>query len=191
MRNTFFDTPKLCRETVIGVLSLSGVNSYLGMTTFSSGELDLIGANAWDSIMNLGGAYLSGGDLVFDYAGGADPYSTILGLVGTKITGSMPLSVVDDTINGQVSVLLVPEPSTLVLLASVPSPYSAWLGGGGSVWPSHCLAISTIFRYSQQSTRSRNGDFVSSKGAIRQSETIVAPVRVHGRTRGSSTERSN
>jgi autotransporter-associated beta strand protein len=100
-------------------LTLSGDNSYLGLTTITSGELELVGQNAWNPIVNLGGAYLAGGQLTFDYAGGADPYATILGLLNTKINGSMPLIVVDDIVNCQVMVsLAVPEPSTLLLVAT-------------------------------------------------------------------------
>ncbi|MGD0384399.1 MAG: autotransporter-associated beta strand repeat-containing protein [Thermoguttaceae bacterium] len=106
-------------KTGRGTLTLSGNNSYLGLTTLSAGELDLVGANAWNPIMNLGGAYLSGGELIFDYAGRADPYAGILGLLGTKINGSMPVSVLDDTVNDRITILLtVPEPSILLLVAS-------------------------------------------------------------------------
>lgn len=104
-------------KTGIASLTLSGASSYLGRTTISSGELHLIGSNAWKPIMNYGGAYLSGGELIFDYTGGSDPYATIQGLLNTKINGSMPLAVVDDTVNNCVIVsLIVPEPTTLALL---------------------------------------------------------------------------
>jgi autotransporter-associated beta strand protein len=102
-----------------GALALSGANSYLGITTVDAGVLDLVGPNAWNPITNLGGAYLSGGELVFDYTGNADPYATILSLLNTKINGSAPLSVMDDTVNDRVTVLFaVPEPSTLLLAAT-------------------------------------------------------------------------
>jgi autotransporter-associated beta strand protein len=103
-------------KTGSGGLTLSGVNSYLGLTTVSAGELDLVGANAWNPITNLGGAYLSGGELIFDYTGSKDPFSMIAGLLGTKIKGSIPLSIVDDAVNRQVVVSLVPEPASLILL---------------------------------------------------------------------------
>lgn len=100
-----------------GILTLSGSNSYLGNTTIGAGELRLLGPNAWNPLINLGGAHLLGGEIVFDYSGSADPYSTILGLLNTKITGSAPLNVVNYTLNARVTVsLAVPEPSTLVLL---------------------------------------------------------------------------
>jgi T5SS/PEP-CTERM-associated repeat protein/autotransporter-associated beta strand protein len=100
-----------------GIATLSGANSYLGITTISAGELVLAGSNAWNPITNLGGAYLSGGKLLFDYTGSEDPYSTILGLLGTDITGYMPLSIVDDTAHNRIIVSTVPEPSAVVLLA--------------------------------------------------------------------------
>jgi autotransporter-associated beta strand protein len=97
-------------------LILSGSNSYLGITTVVAGELDLVGPSAWNPVMNLGGAHLLGGELVFDYTGNADPYSTILSQLNAKISGSARLIVVDDIVNYRVTVSLVPEPSTLVLL---------------------------------------------------------------------------
>jgi autotransporter-associated beta strand protein len=106
-------------KTGSGVLSLSGVNSYLGLTTIYTGKVDLIGPDAWNPITNLGGAYLVGGELVFDYSGAANPYATILDLLYTKINGSMPLTVADDTVNNRVTVsLAVPEPSSFVLAAT-------------------------------------------------------------------------
>ena len=102
-----------------GMLALSGNNSYLGLTTISAGELDFVGPNAWNPITNLGGAYLSGGELVFDYTGNVDPYATISGLLNTKINGSTPLTVVDDAVHDQVTVsLAVPEPSSLLLVTT-------------------------------------------------------------------------
>jgi autotransporter-associated beta strand protein len=103
-------------KTGSGALSLSGSNSYLGMTTVNMGELDLVGQDAWNPIMNLGGAFLSGGDLIFDYDGSTDPYATIMGLMGTKITGSLPLYVTDDGSNSRVIVSAVPEPSTITFI---------------------------------------------------------------------------
>ena len=84
-----------------GVLALSGNDSYLGLTTVSAGELDLVGPNAWNPVTALGGEYLSGGKLVFDYKGSADPYHTIVGLLGAKINGSMALGVMDNVVNSR------------------------------------------------------------------------------------------
>jgi autotransporter-associated beta strand protein len=100
-----------------GILTLSGDNSYFGSTAVSAGELVLMGPNAWNPIINLGGARLSGGQLVFDYTGDADPYATIASLLGTRISGSMPLEIVDDVANSRVIIIsAVPEPSTIALL---------------------------------------------------------------------------
>jgi autotransporter-associated beta strand protein len=99
-----------------GTLTLKGANTYSGLTTVNDGELNLVGSKAWNPIVNLGGVYLAGGELIFDYAGVADPYASIMGLLGTKINGAMPLCVTDDIANSRVLVSPVPEPSTLVLL---------------------------------------------------------------------------
>jgi autotransporter-associated beta strand protein len=104
-------------KTGSGILSLSGSDSYLGMTTVNMGELDLIGQDAWNPITNLSGAYLTGGELVFEYASSTNPYGTILGLMGTKITGSASLYVTDDAANSRVIVSVVPEPSVITLIS--------------------------------------------------------------------------
>jgi autotransporter-associated beta strand protein len=103
-------------KTGSGALTLSGTNSYLGLTTIGAGELNYVGPNAWNPITNLGGAYLSGGDLVFDYTSSEDPYTTILCLLGTKINGATSMTLVDDIANKRVTLsLAVPEPSDLLL----------------------------------------------------------------------------
>jgi autotransporter-associated beta strand protein len=106
-------------KTGSGVLTLAGGNSYLGITTVKAGELVLVGPDAWNPIVNLGGASLSGGKIVFDYTDNADPYATIQSLLKVKIFGSKPLNVIDDVVNDKVTVLLaVPEPATLILFAT-------------------------------------------------------------------------
>ena len=70
-----------------GVLTLTANNTYTGLTTVSAGTLDLIGTKstvAWNPVLTLGGgADITGGQLVFDYSGGAaDPEATIAGAVG-------------------------------------------------------------------------------------------------------------
>jgi autotransporter-associated beta strand protein len=106
-------------KTGSGTLALAGDNSFLGLTSVNAGELVLMGPNAWNPIVNLGGAYLSGGEIVFDYTGSSDPYVTVRSLLNTKINGSMPLTVADDTVNNRVTVsLAVPEPSSFVLAAT-------------------------------------------------------------------------
>ena len=47
-------------------------NSYTGRTTVAGGTLEL-GSSAQNCILNLGGADIQSGAIVFDYAGGADP----------------------------------------------------------------------------------------------------------------------
>jgi autotransporter-associated beta strand protein len=104
-------------KTGSGLLTLLGANSYSGSTTISAGKLDLVGPDAWKPVLDLGGAYLSGGELVFDYAAASDPYSRIQSLLGTKINGSAPLLLADDTAYHRLTIsLAVPEPSTFVLL---------------------------------------------------------------------------
>ena len=60
---------------------------YGGLTTVSPGTLDLTGASAWNPVVNLGGADITGGQLVFDYGGrAADPEATIAALLGLQST---------------------------------------------------------------------------------------------------------
>jgi T5SS/PEP-CTERM-associated repeat protein/autotransporter-associated beta strand protein len=67
-----------------GTLTLSGSNSYTGLTTIKSGVLKLVGISiaapgAWNPVLNLGGADIQAGKIVFDYAtnSGTSPASTI------------------------------------------------------------------------------------------------------------------
>ena len=59
---------------------LTGANSYTGRTTVTGGTLQLA-SNAQNCVLNLGGADMQSGGLVFDYAGGSDPAATIRGLL--------------------------------------------------------------------------------------------------------------
>ena len=51
-----------------GTLSLTGANTYAGLTTIEAGEL-LLGPSAQGAVLALGGADLQGGQLVFSYTG--------------------------------------------------------------------------------------------------------------------------
>ena len=63
-----------------GTLVLSGANSYTGLTTVAGGTLEL-GPAAQNCVLNLGGANIQSGKIVFDYAAGADPVATIQSLL--------------------------------------------------------------------------------------------------------------
>jgi autotransporter-associated beta strand protein len=65
-----------------GTLTISntGTNTYTGLTTVQGGSLILSGAGAQNPVLNLGGADLQAGQIVFDYtAGGSatDPVATV------------------------------------------------------------------------------------------------------------------
>ncbi len=57
----------------------TGTNAYTGLTTIQAGTLQLSGAGPQNPVLNLGGADLQGGRLVFDYSPGGtpDPVATI------------------------------------------------------------------------------------------------------------------
>jgi autotransporter-associated beta strand protein len=86
-----------------GTLTLSGANTYTGLTFVSPGPTDwetatlVLGLDAQAPVLNLGGACLSAycARLIFDYAGGADPESTIRGLLNTPrlyaLNANLPL----------------------------------------------------------------------------------------------------
>ena len=67
-------------------VNLNGANSYTGMTTLTSGTLEL-GPAAQNAVFNLGGANIQGGALVFDYNGGTSPMATIQQLLANSYDG--------------------------------------------------------------------------------------------------------
>ena len=66
-----------------GLAVLTGMNSYTGCTTVSGGVLEL-GPSAQSCVLNVGGADIQSGALLFDYAGASDPAATIGGLLSAS-----------------------------------------------------------------------------------------------------------
>ena len=64
----------------LGTLTLTGANTYSGLTTVKQGTLEL-GANAFEAVLHTStsglGADIQGGQLVFDYSAGSDPVTTV------------------------------------------------------------------------------------------------------------------
>jgi autotransporter-associated beta strand protein len=89
-----------------GTLTLSAANTYTGVTTVSAGVLDLVAnagtasATAWSPVTTDGGAYLTGGSLVFDYSAtgltSAATDSFINGLLNSKINAWKPFATIVD-----------------------------------------------------------------------------------------------
>jgi len=61
-----------------GAVTLTAANTYTGPTTVYAGTLTLGGSNAWNPILNGGGADIQDGKIIFNYTSGADPASQIL-----------------------------------------------------------------------------------------------------------------
>ena len=99
---------------------LTGANSYTGRTTVSGGTLQL-GPAAQAAVLNVGGADIQSGMMVFDYAGSSDPMATIEGLLtasydgghwdvgqfrdSTALATGLTLGLLDDTSLQQVKVM--------------------------------------------------------------------------------------
>jgi autotransporter-associated beta strand protein len=103
-----------------GTAILSAANTYTGLTTIMGGTLEL-GPAAQNCVLNLGGANIQSGAIVFDYAGGADPITTIQSLLKASYDGGrwdvgqfrdstasatgLTLGYVDNTATDQVKVM--------------------------------------------------------------------------------------
>ncbi len=113
-------------KTGAGPLTLTAVNDYAGTTTVAGGTLKLLGTSiatpgAWNPVLNLGGADVQAGTLVFDYAGGTSPAATIQSLLAasyhdgqwdtgmfrcsTAAANDLTLGCVDDPSSSQVRVM--------------------------------------------------------------------------------------
>jgi autotransporter-associated beta strand protein len=74
-----------------GTVTLSRANAYTGLTTVYAGQLNLVGSDAWNRVLNLGGADVRDGKLVLDYAAGGaatDPVTTVRGDLASGLIGS-------------------------------------------------------------------------------------------------------
>ena len=104
-----------------GTLTLLAANNYNGTTTVAGGTLELQTVAARHPVFDLGGADIQAGRIVFDYAGAADPVTTIQSLLrasydggrwdvgqfrdSTAATTGLTLGCFDDTSSGQVTVM--------------------------------------------------------------------------------------
>ena len=107
-------------KTGPGTLTLTGTNTYSGLTTVTGGTLEL-GLAAQDCVLNIGGADIQSGAIVFDYTPGADPITTIQRLLTASYDGGhwdigqfrdltaaatgLTLGCFDDTSTSQVKVM--------------------------------------------------------------------------------------
>ena len=70
-----------------GTLTLTGANSYTGLTTVKAGTLEL-GPSAQSQVLTGGGANILAGSLAFDYIG-SSPASAIQSLLTTSYNGGV------------------------------------------------------------------------------------------------------
>jgi fibronectin-binding autotransporter adhesin len=75
-------------KTGSGTAILNGTDTYTGRTTLVSGVLDL-GLAAQNAILSLGGADIQSGKMIFEYAGGSDPATTIKNLLTFSYDGGL------------------------------------------------------------------------------------------------------
>ena len=82
-------------KTTTGTVTLSGVNTYTGLTTVSGGSLSTLVLNtnaSWTPVLSGGGANVQSGQMVFNYASGTSPYSTINSILATSCGGDLSFS---------------------------------------------------------------------------------------------------
>jgi autotransporter-associated beta strand protein len=73
-------------------LTLTGANTYSGVTTIVSGTLDIANTTAINTMLNStlsAGVNDTGGFLIFDYSGGTDPNATVLTLLTAAYNGGV------------------------------------------------------------------------------------------------------
>jgi hypothetical protein len=73
--------------TVIAAVALLMGGRAIGAVYTVTGETLVLGPAAHNAVFNLDGADIQAGQIIFDYAGGADPATTILGLLTESYDG--------------------------------------------------------------------------------------------------------
>ena len=141
-------------------LSLSGTNNYAGRTIVAGGTLEL-GLSAQNCILNLGGADIQAGKIVFDYAGGADPVATIQGLLNASYdNGQWDVGQLRDTAATAMGLTLGcldnPSTHTVTVMATYPGDFN--LDGvvdnlDRSIWTANAFSGTTW----QQGDANRDG----------------------------------
>ena len=76
------------------LVTLSGNNSYSGLTTVRAGELRMVGSDAWKVVFDEAGTNVQGGKLSFDYTNDSNPASSIQSILDASYgDGSSPFAV--------------------------------------------------------------------------------------------------